>query len=136
MLKLKLQYFGHLMERSDSLAKTLMLWKIEGGRRREWQRMRWLDGITNAMDISFSRLWVCWCTGKPGRLQSMGSQRVGHDEWLNWTECYNDAHVHCVKRKWSDVTIIIAFRKFFIQFWHLLRQEDLKMQVWIYKKVA
>ena len=87
MLKLKPQYFGHLMQRMDSFEKTLMLGKIEG-RRRGRQRMRWLDGIT------YSRTWVWvssgswWWTGRPGVLQSMGLQRVGHD-WeteLNWTE--------------------------------------------------
>ena len=78
MLKLKLQYFGHLTRRTDSCEKTLMLGKIEGGRRRGWQRMRWLDGITDSMGMSLNKLWELMMDRKPGVLQSMGSQRVGH----------------------------------------------------------
>ena len=79
MLKLKFQYFGHLIRRADSLEKTLMLGKIEGRRRRGQQRMRWLDDITNSMEMTLSKLREMLREGKLGVLQSMGSQRVGHD---------------------------------------------------------
>ena len=80
MLKLKLQYFGHLMWRTDLLEKTLMLGKIKGKKRSGQQKMRQLDGITNSMDMSLSKPQDWWWTGKTGMLQSIGSQRVGH-EW-------------------------------------------------------
>ena len=95
-LKLKLQYFDHLMRRTDPLEKTLMLGKIEGGRRRGGPRMRWLDGITNSMDMSWIGLKSWWWKGKPGVLQSMGSQRVRHN-WateLDWYHTHPDSTDH------------------------------------------
>ena len=83
MLKLKLQSFGHLMQRANSLEKTLTLGKIECKRRRGQQRMRWLDTIIDLIDMNLSKLGRQWRTGKPGVLQSMGSKRVGHDLWTD-----------------------------------------------------
>ena len=88
MLKPKLQYFGHLIGRADSFEKTLILGKIEGRRRRGQQRMRWLNGITDSMDMGLVDCSSWWWTGRPSMLRFVGSQRVGQD-WA--TELTEDA---------------------------------------------
>ena len=106
MLKLKLQYFDHLMRRVDSLEKTLMLGGIGGRRRRGWQRMRWLDGITDSMGMSLSELQE-FLIERPGVLRFIGSQRVGHN-WtteLNWTELV--ARKIPWRREWQPTPVFL-----------------------------
>ena len=90
MLKLKLQYFRHMMWSFNSFEKTLMLGKIEGRRRRGWQRMRWLDGIINSMGMSLINSGSCWWTGRPDVLQSMwvAKSHTWLRDWTDWLMSY------------------------------------------------
>ena len=122
-LKLKLQSFGHLMQRTDSLEKTLVLRKIEGGRRRGWQRTRWLDGITNSMDMSLSRLWEMVKDREARHAAGHGFAR-GRTRLSDWTMT-SDSH-----------TVLCKFKAYCIMIWCTSCSDDPTKFSWLSARIA
>ena len=129
MLKLKLQYFGYLMRRADSLEKTLMLGGIGGRRRRGWQRMRWLDGITDSMDVSLCELRELVMDREAWRAAIHGVAESDPTKRLNWTEAYGKLecalHLTRVLTAWTEITRFVIKRPLIfrqLHFYHKIFQ--------------